>query len=180
MPDFLPLPEEVLEICSTLEAPPRLVAHLTLVHDVACKLVDGIQASFPTVELDREGILFGAATHDVGKATFTEELAGPGKVHESHGAELLRGLGIPEGRARFARSHGNWVSAPMEDLIVALADNCWKGKRVDELESLVVSQVAFATGKQKWEVFSVLDEIIGKIASEADARLAWQAQFPAI
>lgn len=180
MPDYLPLPEEVLEICSTLKAPPRLVANLTLVHDVACKLVDGIHASFPTVELDREGILFGAATHDIGKATFTEELVGPGRAHESQGAELLRGLGISEGRARFARSHGDWSTAPMEDLIVALADNCWKGKRVDDLESLVVNQIALATGKEPWEVFSVLDEIIGKIASEADARLAWQAQFPAI
>jgi hypothetical protein len=68
----------------------------------------------------------------------------------------------------------------MEDLIVALADNCWKGKRVDELESLVVSQIALATGKEPWEVFSALDEIIGKLASKADARLAWQAQFSVI
>jgi hypothetical protein len=48
------------------------------------------------------------------------------------------------------------------------------------LESLVVSQIALATGKEPWEVFSALDEIIGKLASEADARLAWQAQFSAI
>ncbi len=33
-----PLPSEVADLLSQLDAPPRLAAHLTLVHDIACKL----------------------------------------------------------------------------------------------------------------------------------------------
>ena len=40
------------------------------------------------LELDTDGVLFGAATHDIGKAICTEELEAPGNSHE-HGANLL-------------------------------------------------------------------------------------------
>jgi HD superfamily phosphodiesterase len=89
MPEYLPLPPEVFAICRSVHAPPRLVAHLTLVHDVAAKLVKGIHEAFPELEFDGSAVLFGAATHDIGKCLFPEELSGPGSHHESDGAEIL-------------------------------------------------------------------------------------------
>ena len=67
MPKFLPLPIEVIEICRAVDAPPRLVAHLTLVHDVAGKFMESLRRMFPELEFDEEVISFGAATHDIGR-----------------------------------------------------------------------------------------------------------------
>lgn len=180
---YKPLPDDALKICQVVNAPPRLIAHLTLVHDVACKLVTYIQNAFPDIELDKGSVFFGAATHDMGKAVCPEELTGPGKSHEMQGADLMKKLGVSAQRARFAFSHGNWDGNPaikIEDLLVALADNCWKGKRVSELETKVVDVIARTTGNDHWQVFAVLDDILQKLAADADHRLAWQAQFPAV
>jgi hypothetical protein len=157
------------------------VAHLTLVHDVASRLVAAIQNVFPTLDFDADSVCFGAATHDVGKAIHPEELIGPGKSHEEKGADLLRNFGISEQRARFAATHARWNNSTVqiEDLLVALADNCWKGKRVPDLEEKIINTITDATGKAHWEVFSALDNIVQDLAADADTRLAWQAQFPA-
>jgi hypothetical protein len=170
-----------MEICRALHAPPRLIAHLTLVHDVASRLVAAIQNVFPTLEFDADSVIFGAATHDIGKVTCPEELVGPGKSHEEKGADLLRNFGISEQRARFTATHARWNNSgvQIDDLLVALADNCWKGKRVPELEEKIVVTIADATGKAHWEVFAALDNIVHDLAADADTRLAWQAQFPA-
>jgi putative nucleotidyltransferase with HDIG domain len=181
MAEYRPLPDEALKICQAAKAPPRLVAHLTLVHDVACDLVAEIQIAFPKLRLDAASIFFGAATHDIGKSIRTEELTGPGTSHESEGVEMLKELGVSEQRAQFAYTHGNWSASSqtsIEDLVVALADNCWKGKSVSELETQAVNAIADETGQETWQVFSALDEILQKLAADADHRLAWQAQFP--
>ena len=82
--------------------------------------------------------------------------------------------------ARYARTHGDWQNQDsIEDLIVALADNCWKSKRLKDLENKIVSKLAAATGQEPWQCFSTLDEIIEAIAADADTRLAWQGSFPA-
>jgi hypothetical protein len=180
MSDYLPLPPEVLEICRLVAAPPRLIAHLTLVHDVADKLINALYRTFPELDLDREAILFGAATHDIGKSLYPEELSGPGTQHETYGPELLKGLRVSEDQARFAYTHANWhgKSAPLADLLVALADTCWKGKRLGPLEEEIVRTISVKSGQQAWEVFGLLDEILQQLTSDADARLAWQASFP--
>ena len=182
MPEYRPLPGEALRVCAALQAPPRLIAHLTLVHDTAVRLVAKFQQAFPEVELDTASILFGAATHDIGKSTYTEELIGPGKSHEAKGVDLLRKAGASEEMSRFAFTHGNWdrdAELQLEDLLVALADNCWKGKRVPELETLIVNCLVSATGKAEWEAFAILDDILVNLSEDADKRLAWQGQFPA-
>jgi hypothetical protein len=180
MHQYLALPEEASKICVKVNAPPRLVAHLTLVHDVSIRLVDNLQKAFPDFRFDRESVLFGAATHDIGKATYVNELSGPGKLHEAHGRRLLMELGVPEPRSRFAYSHGNWddnAEIQVEDLFVALADNCWKGKRNAELEDRIVNEIARQTGRPEWDVFSALDDILQGLTVDADERLVWQAQF---
>ena len=178
--DYRPFPSEVAKLLERVSAPPRLVAHLILVHDVASKLADGIAQCFPSVAFDRHAVLFGAATHDIGKALDRSELTQPGKRHEERGVELLREMAIPDDRARFAYTHGNWSSGrdiTLEDLLVALADNCWKGKRVDELESKTVELLSSASGEAAWTCYAELDEILGSLAADADSRLAWQAAF---
>ena len=56
-------------------------------------------------------------------------------------------------------------------LLVAAADKLWKGKRVDELEQLLVASIASATGTPAWEAFSRADDIFSKIAADGDERL---------
>ena len=51
--------------------------------------------AFPALRLDSESILFGAATHDIGKVLHPEELRQPGREHESAGASLLAQYGVP-------------------------------------------------------------------------------------
>ncbi|WP_338056806.1 hypothetical protein [Streptomyces sp. ZAF1911] len=79
------LPEVVAALLRELAAPPRLAAHLRLVHDVAYELTDWFARFRPELTFDREAVLFGAATHDIGKAVHTAELEGPGSAHEPAG-----------------------------------------------------------------------------------------------
>lgn len=170
------LPVAAQELCSKLQAPARLTAHLTLVHDAAVEIVDGLRLRFPTLSFDSESVLFGAATHDLGKVLHPDELVGPGRRHESDGPGLLESEGVAPELARFARSHAAWAveSLAIEDLLVALADCVWKGKRMEDLESQVAAQIGSKTGGESWEVFEKLDGLLEEIAESSDERLAWQ------
>lgn len=66
----------------------------------------------------------------------------------------------------------------LDDLLVSLADKVWKGKRVAELEQLVVNRLARATGTEAWQAFMDLDDILTRLAADADRRLAFQADHP--
>lgn len=171
-----PLPEEVQRLIAELEPPPRLVAHLTLVHDVAVDLVDGVRERFPNLELNSEEVLFGSGSHDIGKVRHRDELTGPGRKHEVAGPALLEEHGVEPRLSRFTRTHGSWSQEelPLEDLLVALADCVWKGQRLEELERQVIGRIATQTSSEQWEVFSELDRLLEKIAAQGDERLAWQ------
>ncbi|MEV6484342.1 HD domain-containing protein [Streptomyces sp. NPDC051576] len=179
-PPLLPLPDRVVELLPRLGSPPRLAAHLRAVHDVAHQLVDWVERRCPAVPFDREAVLFGAATHDVGKTVHVSELSGPGAAHEEAGRTLLLGHGVPPELARFAATHASWTRSTvgLEDLLVSLADKVWKNKRVPDLEDLVVARLAEATGRAVWEEFLALDEVLTGIGDGADARLAFQSSFP--
>ncbi|MFJ6567991.1 hypothetical protein ACIQNU_11235 [Streptomyces sp. NPDC091292] len=88
-PPLLPLPDHVAELLTELGSPPRLAAHLRAVHDVAHQLVAWSEQHYPALAFDREAVLFGAATHDVGKTVHLAELSGPGSAHEAAGQTLL-------------------------------------------------------------------------------------------
>lgn len=174
------LPERVGVLLGNLEAPPRLGAHLRAVHEVAWRLADWVDRSHPEMEFDREAMLFGAATHDIGKIVHPDELSGPGTAHEQAGYELLLARGFDVEAARFARTHGSWTGPEVrvEDLLVSLADKVWKAKRVPELEQLVVQHLAGVDGRPPWQVFMTLDDELDRIAADADQRLAFQASYP--
>ncbi|MFJ6795198.1 HD domain-containing protein [Streptomyces sp. NPDC091268] len=179
-PPVRPLPREVAELLLTLTAPPRLAAHLRLVHDVAYDLADWLSGHCPELPFDRGAVLFGAATHDVGKAVHTGELTGPGSAHEPAGRDLLVAHGFGAERARFAATHASWAQArvSLEELLVSTADKVWKGKRVPELEDLLIGRIAGAGGVERWEAYLALDELLGRIAEGAQGRLAFQAAHP--
>jgi HD superfamily phosphodiesterase len=171
--DWRPLPPEATELLTAETVPPRLAAHLRVVHDVACQLVEWLP-----VRVDAEAVLFGAATHDFGKVLHVEELSGPGHEHEEAGYRLLTSAGVEERLARFARTHASWATTPvdLEDLLVSVADKVWKAKRVQDLEEMVVARLA--GDRPTWEVFMELDDELTRIAAGADERLAFQSAYP--
>jgi hypothetical protein len=167
-----------MDLCLKCGASPRLVAHLTLVHDVALRLVNSIVRRWhPT--LDAELVSFGAASHDIGKAVCVDELSEPGSRHESVGRDLMLDAGISPSRARFGKTHATWDADEMtlEDLLVSLADQIWKGKRVEELEIRVARSIAANSGADQWVVFQNLADVLDEISSAAPARLVWQSRF---
>jgi hypothetical protein len=171
-----PLPATAAELLRALEAPPRLGAHLRAVHDVAWSLTDALGRRRPELEFDTTAVLFGAATHDIGKVIHVAELSRPGREHEEAGRDLLIRYGVPAQLARFAGSHGSWESpaVTLDDLLVSLADKVWKAARVQELEERVGSLL----GGAPWEAFLELDDILQPLAAGADERLAFQSAYP--
>ncbi len=177
--DLRPLPTTVGALLRSLSVPPRLVAHLTLVHDVAARLTDGLLRYWPNLPLDQELVRFGAASHDIGNVLHPAELSESGHQHEKDGPALLMRLGVDPRLARFAETHATWrAELELEDLLVALADNCWKGKRKQDLEETIAARITEAVGGDPWEVYIHLDDLIEQLAAAAPIRLAWQAKFP--
>jgi len=177
-----PLPERVSRLLHDLGAPPRLVVHSALVHDVAYHLVESLALLWPALRIDREVVFLGAAAHDVGKAVHRDELTGPGTQHEVLGPVLLRAHGFPEAVARIARTHGQWAadsSLALEDLLVALADTVWKGRRDGQLEQLIVRRLTAASQQDQWAVYARLDDLLTTIADDAEDRFRWHASQPA-
>lgn len=172
-----PLPNEVKRLCQTVNAPERLTRHLILVHHIANRLLEAVGVEFPDLRIDNAAVSFGAATHDLGKVLHPDELTGPGRLHEQDGPPLLERHGVAPRLARFARTHGTWQSEPveLEDLLVALADKIWKGKRDDALESELTRRIATSIDADQWWVFEMLDGLLTDLADEADERLAWQS-----
>ena len=178
-PRLRPLPLRAAELLRDVQAPPRLVAHLRAVHDVAAQLV--AWAANRGLTVDADAVLFGAATHDIGKALHRSELSGPGAEHECAGRDLLLARGIPPELARFAAGHGTWnAETALDDLLVSLADAVWKGKRRTELEDLVVARMAAASGREVWDEFLALDTVLTEIGEGADERLAYQMVYPVV
>jgi len=177
MEPLAPLPSAVRALLRHSGARPRLVAHLTLVHDVACHIVDRFAAVWPKLSFDHDAVRYGAATHDIGKVAHPEELRQPGHLHEDAGERLLRDHGVSAERARFARTHAQWADDGepwMEDLLVALADTWWRGKRDVALEEAICRHIMAHTGEPTWRVFAMLDDIAAEVTADADVRLAWQ------
>jgi hypothetical protein len=59
-----------------------------------------------------------------------------------------------------------------------VADKIWKNKRVPDLEDLVVTRLAEASGRTTWEEFLAFDDLLASVGDEASQRLAFQASYP--
>jgi hypothetical protein len=176
--DVRPLPLEARRLCMELRVPERLQRHLLIVHEVASRLIEWMSECSPGTLTGAEidAVLFGAATHDLAKVLHPDELIGPGHLHERDGAALLQRLGVEPAHARFARTHGTWRDEHVQitDLLVALADTVWKGKRDQQLEDRVVDVIGERMAEERWAVFERLDRAIGAIADDGERWLAWQ------
>ena len=171
-PETIATAREVHELLESLGAPERLIVHLQLVGEVADDLLEELK-SFG-IDLDATIVRLGAAVHDAGKIVFGNELDEAGDAHELAGEKLMREAGLPAEIARCCASHARYDAMPvsLEELLVALSDKLWKGKREGDLELRVVDAVADRLGKSRWDVFSALDECFERIASDGDERLA--------
>lgn len=143
-------------------------------HDAALELLQGLGASFPGLPIDRDAVLFGAATHDLGKVLHKGEIHGKGDLHERDGPNLLVSLGVSLHLARFAGTHGTWSSScDLEDLLVTLADQVWKGRREEAVASLVAERIAQHTGQSPWQAYMRLDDLLNDVASRSIQRLSY-------
>ncbi|WP_075344686.1 HD domain-containing protein [Tenacibaculum agarivorans] len=170
------LSKEIRNLLEQFDAPQRLIKHLTIVNSTALHIVEQLNTEWPNLELNKKEILFGASTHDIGKAVITDELYKKGKKHESKGFEILKELGYNDEESRFTITHGNWENQGLkiEDLIVCLSDKIWKGKRVNELEERITNEISELTKTDFWDVSMKFELILEKIAIGSDDRIAWQ------
>src|SRR5262249_55431870 len=109
-----------------------------------------------------------------GKVVHPEEMTSPGHEHEAAGERLLVERGVPPAIARFCVTHASWAepSCTLEDLLVALADKLWKGKRDEDLERMLVDRIAATTRREPWELFDRIDAICEAIAADGPERLS--------
>jgi len=63
------------------------------------------------------------------------------------------------------------MDCSIEELIVALSDKLWKGKRDEILELTVIDAVAKQLGKERWSIFLEFDECFEDIAMKGNERL---------
>lgn len=163
---------DALALLTDLQVAPRLQRHHELVLEAAIMLTDNLARRLGA-RFNAGEVQIGAALHDVGKHLHPAELSGPGHAHEQAGRSLLLERGVPEHLARFCVTHASWdqPTLALEDLLVALADKLWKGKRVVELEARVVQHLAHQLDQARWRVFELADAVFEGVADGADERL---------
>jgi HD domain len=164
-------PGEARVLLITLGAPARLIGHVELVGEAAEVLVATLDRLL--VPVDSTFIRCAVILHDAGKIQHTQELDAAGSDHEPAGEALLLSLGVAPTLARCCLSHARWthMSCSLEELIVALADNLWKGKRLANLETAFVKSVCQRSGLRFWDIFIELDACFEAIAAGGDGRL---------
>jgi hypothetical protein len=164
--------QDAYRLLQYLGASPHLIQHVKLVEEAAEMLI----SQFQQLDLlfDPDWIRLGVAFHDTGKILHPSELVEKGTLHEAAGELLLLAQGVDPKIARCCRSHGQWqqMECKFEELVVALADCLWKGKRNNELEHQVIAKVAEMLDRDYWDMFVSLDNGFEKISARGDLRLA--------
>jgi HD superfamily phosphodiesterase len=170
-------PNEARTLLCSLGAPQRLITHVALVGEAAEILLD--QLSRLGVQLDPNFIRIAVLLHDVGKIEHPAELRQAGQLHELAGEKLLLANGVAPDIARCCRSHAQWATmkCSLEELIVALADTLWKGKRIAALEVAAVASICERAGFAHWDAFIMLDTLFETIAANGSNRLL-RSQVP--
>ncbi|MEM7352855.1 MAG: HD domain-containing protein [Acidobacteriota bacterium] len=165
--------EAALTQLAALGAPGHLEQHAVLVLEAAEEILHGL-SNIGVDWIDSELVRIGAVLHDAGKIRHPAEMAGPGSDHEAAGRELLLEAGISERVARVCLSHARWsdMAVSTEELLIALADKLWKGKRHEELESRVVEAISNHGYPNKWELLVSLDGVFESVATQGDERLS--------
>ena len=167
-----PTVKDAKQLLETLNAPVRLLRHVELAAEAGEQLL--VCLTGLGVSVDVEHVHVGILVHDIGKITHPDELDQKGSNHEPEGERLLLSHGWPPSAARICRLHAAWDNpqCTIDELLVALADKLWKGKRVLELEELVLNRIAATHELDRWHLFTVLDSCFEAIANAGDSRLA--------
>jgi len=163
--------QDIYALLESIGANRRLIRHLELVGEAAEIICEKISAY--GVTFDQKLVELGVAAHDAGKIEYPQELDNPGNRHELAGQALLLRNGIPPDIARCCLSHAQYGSMEVsfEELLVALSDKLWKGKRDEALEMRVIEEIAIRVSKDRWDLFTDLDCAFEEIASSGDERL---------
>jgi putative nucleotidyltransferase with HDIG domain len=156
----------------TLGASAHLIQHVKLVGEAAEILILLFQKL--GIAFDADWIRLGVVFHDVGKILHPYEMNEKGNQHEVDGEKLLLSEGVDPKIARCCRSHGQWqqMECDFEELVVALADNLWKGKRNSQLENKLIREVSSVIHKDYWDIFVILDGGFEGVAEKGDLRLS--------
>jgi hypothetical protein len=166
-------------LLQTLNPPQKLLNHIALVNEAAQLLV----AKYLELGLlvDQTFIHLGVMIHDIGKVQYPQELLAPGQSHETNSERLMLSLGVDPALARCCVSHAQWRrwDCSLEELTVALADKLWRGKRVPELEQVVINEISKQLCKQsdqqpnwdQWHLFVEMDSAFEAIADGGNDRL---------
>jgi hypothetical protein len=165
--------DEARALLVQVGAPDRLVRHGELVAEAGELLLAATRRL--GVQVDEDLVRAGCFLHDAGKVLHSSELHGGGAQHEAAGERLLLAHGVDPQIARCCRSHAQWRSMPavsIEELLVALADVTWKGRRSPELEGRMVDEVAQRTGRDRWAVLVAVDDAAEGVADGGAERLA--------
>jgi hypothetical protein len=163
--------DDAYTMLQSLGASHRLICHVKLVGEAAEVLIAKLQQL--QVPVDACFVRLGVAFHDAGKILHPEELVAKGTHHEAAGEQLLIANGVDPSLARCCRSHGQWqtMDCCFEELLVALADTLWKGKRNTQLEGEVIQWIATLSQKDYWELFVEIDACFEEIAADSHSRL---------
>jgi HD domain len=148
-----------------------LITHVKLVAEASELLIAKLRSL--DIGFDVSFVRLGVAFHDAGKILHPQELQFQGNNHESAGEQLLLANGIDAKLARCCRSHSQWqtMECTLEELLVALADTLWKGKRIRDLENLVVQRLLRQRSIDYWALFMEMDACFEKIAEDGYSRL---------
>ena len=163
--------QEAYQLLNKLGASSGLILHVQLVGEAAELLIHKLDELL--IEFDRKFVRIGVVFHDAGKILHPTELVAKGNRHEADGESLLIANGINPNLARCCRSHGQWqaIECSLEELLVALSDTLWKGKRDKELEELVIQRLAMRSTKEYWDLFIEMDYCFEQIAADGHSRL---------
>jgi len=163
--------DEARNLLVKMGAPQRLVTHVRLVGEAAELLLVELQRL--GVPHDADFVRVAVVLHDSGKILHPDELDGRGDKHEHAGEMLLLSRGVDPALARCCISHAGWaqMQCSLEELVVALADTLWKGKRNVALETLVIRVISERLGLSFWDLFIELDNSFESIAATGTTRL---------
>lgn len=168
----LETPEEALKMLTRLGAPSRLIRHLELVGEAGEEMTSKLDDL--KVQYNKTLVLVGIAVHDAGKILHPEELEAGGSLHEAEGEKLLLQQGVAKEIARCCRSHSQYknMDVSFEEMLIALADKLWKGKREADLELMIIDEIARRLKSDRWDLFEPLDTCFEEIASNGNQRLS--------
>jgi HD domain len=159
------------QLLEELGASPQLIVHVKLVGEAAELLIAELDRL--AIVVDKDFVRLGVAFHDAGKILHPAELTTKGNRHELDGESLLIDRGVDPALSRCCSSHGRWqqMACSLEELLVALADTLWKGKRNSQLEELVTQRLAARSDRDYWDLFIQIDDCCDRIAADGHLRL---------